>query len=344
MAAMTPFERVTAVLRHQLPDRVPVFPVLLQQGAAASGMSLENYFTRGECLAEGQLRLLDKFGHDCVFGMPHLVEDITAFGARLMYFDNGPPSAGGMVIHSYADVDHLDTPDPLSSRQLGETLTAIELLRQRVGGDVPILGGCLAPFSLPSMLMGTELWMRLLFLEDPAVREAVFPRLIQITSEFCVRWANLQLEAGADAIILADGMASAAVITRAQFIDLALPVIRATVPRINGPVIHEGVGHLHPMLDLLANVGLAGVMLTCQDNLATAKEQVGDDLALIGNLNNLAMRRWSAADMEEEAQAALEQAAPGGGFILANQGPEIPLGTPEDTIHAMVHTGHAWRY
>ncbi len=344
MVAMIPFERVTAVLRHQLPDRVPVFPVLLQQGAAELDVDLEAYFTQGECLAEGQLRLLDKFGHDCVFGIPHLVEDITAFGARLMYFHNGPPGPGEMVIHSYADVDRLTTPDPASSRQLGETLTAIEILRQRVGGEVPILGGCIAPFSLPSMLMGTELWMRLLFLEDPAVREAVFPRLIEITTEFCVQWANMQLEAGADAIILADGMASAAVITRAQFIDLALPVIRTTVPRINGPVIHEGVGDLHPMLDLLVDVGLAGVTLTYHDDLAAAKETVGDHLALIGNLNNLAMRRWSAADAEEEANAALEQAAPGGGFILANQGPEIPLGTPDEVIHALVRAGHNWRY
>ncbi|MGB8644313.1 MAG: uroporphyrinogen decarboxylase family protein [Anaerolineae bacterium] len=344
MKQMTCYERVMTTFQHRRPDCVPVFPTLLMQGAAELGLGLKDYLGKGENLAEGQLRLHRKFGYDCVLGVPHFVQDITAFGAGLMYFESGPPSAGEMMIRRYEDVDRMRAPDPMSAPLLRETLQAIRLLAQAVKGRVPILGGCIAPFSLPSMLMGTEMWMDLLLLENDSCRKQVMGSLIKITTEFCVAWANAQLAAGADAIVLADGMASAAVINRRQFIELALPTIRATVPRIQGPVIHEGVGHLHPLLDLLADTGIVGAILAYRDDLAECKRLVGNKICLIGNLNNIEMRRWTPEEMTQKAQAALAAGAPGGGYILAAQGPEIPLGVRDAVIHNLVNAGHAWRY
>ena len=344
MTSMTPIQRVTAVLQHEIPDCVPVFPSLLMQGAREMNLDLERYFSRAENMAEGQLRLLEKFGHDCVFGVPHLTEDITAFGAPLLSFRNGPPSVGGLAIRSFEEARRLAVPDPLASPVLVETLRTIAFLADEVKDYAPVIGACIAPFSLPSMLMGTEQWMELLFLETPETRDAVLNDLMPVMIDFVAAWANAQLDAGADAIILADGMASGAVITRQQFIDLALPVVTDTLQRINGPVIHEGVGHLRPMLDLLVGLGLSGVMITSEDDMARARTTVGDDLILIGNLNNVAMRRWSAQDTAQQAEIALNAGAQRGGMILANQGPDLPYDVPDEAIHALVAAGHNWRY
>ncbi len=341
---MNSLERISAVLTGRLPDRAPVIPVLLQQGAAEMDLSLPDYFSRGANWAEGQLRLWERYRHDGVFGIPHVVQDITAFGASLIYFENGPPSAGQMAVPGYDDWFDLAVPDPYDAPHLVETLKAVEILRAEIGGEVPILGAVIAPFSLPSMLMGTECWMRLLFLEPPDVRAEVLPRIMEVTSEFSVNWANAQREAGADALIWADGMASAAVITREQFVELALPVIQAAVPKVIPPLIHEGVGDLYPMVDLLVGTGIAGAILTYQDNLAAAKTDVGNDLVLVGNLNNIDMRNWTPDEMTEYATQALEHGAANGGFILSAQGPEIPLGVEPDVIAAMVQAGHEWTY
>ena len=342
MQEMTPLQRVLTTIQNNPPDRVPVFPIMLMQGAAALGMGLEQYFSQGANWAEGQLRLLDKFDHDCVVGVPHVVEDVTAFGATLTYWQGGPPSPGSMVIHSWQDVDNLQVPDPFTSPVLSETLKAIERLAQEVKGRVPIIGAVIAPFSLPSMLMGTEKWMNLMLFEEPAVRTQVMERILDISLEFCTTWANAQLAAGADVIVLADGMASAAVITRQQFMDLALPVLRNTIPRINGPVVHEGIGHIHPMLDLLADIGLTGVMLSHRDDIAVCRQIVGDKLTLIGNLNNIEMLRWTPEEMKQKVRSVLAAAASGNRFILSAQGPEIPLGVPDDVIWAMVQAVKEW--
>ncbi|MCP4427584.1 MAG: hypothetical protein GY803_24120 [Chloroflexi bacterium] len=342
MNEMTSLERVLATMTHKKPDRVPVFPILLMQGAAELGMGLEQYFSRGVNWAEGQLKLRDKFGHDCVVGVPHIVQDITAFGAKVMYWKNGPPSPGSMVIHSWKDAVQLTVPDPSAVPELVESLKAIELLAKEVKGETLIIGAAIAPFSLPSMLMGTEKWMDLLLFEEDAVREEVMGHMLETTLEFCVAWSNAQLAAGADAIVLADGISSAAVLTRQQFIDFALPTVKAVVPRIEGFVVHEGVGHLHPMLDLLVDIGLIGVVLSHLDDLAVCKEIVGDKLALIGNLNNIEMIRWSPEEMTQKCQAALE-AMSCAGFVLSAQGPDIPLGISDETIHAMVQAPRNWQ-
>lgn len=340
---MNAYERVLAVLQHRLPDCVPVCPVLLLQGAAELGLDLKTYLSDGEHLAAGQLRLLEKFGHDAVLGIPHVVQDATAFGAGLHYFDHGPPGLANMVIRSYAEARQLAAPDPAAAPLLRQTLRAIELLARQVKGQAPILGACIAPFSLPSMLMGTELWIELLF-EPPDLRRQVMEPVLSAAADFCVRWANAQLEAGADAVVLADGMASSAVITRQEFVELALPVARETVARIRGPVIHEGVGSLQPMLDLLPPTGVVAAVLDQHDDLAACKQLVGGRITLIGNLNNVAMRRWTPEQARQQAQAALAAAAPGGGFILAAQGPDIPLGVSDPVIHALVAAGHEWSY
>lgn len=342
MSEMTSLERVLATMTHQKPDRVPVFPILLLHGAAELGMGLEQYFSQGANWAEGQLKLREKFGHDCVVGVPHVVQDITAFGAKVMYWEKGPPSPGGMVIHSWKDVDQLTVPDPYAVPELVETLKAIELLAKEVKGEVPIIGAAIAPFSLPSMLMGTERWMDLLLFEETAVRKQVMGRMLEVTLEFCVAWSNAQLAAGADVIVLADGMASAAVLTRQQFIDFALPLVKEIVPRIKGHVVHEGVGHLHPMLDLLVDTGILGVILSHLDDLAVCRQIVGDKLALIGNLNNIEMLRWSPEEMTRKCREAISANSSCTGFVLSAQGPEIPLGVSDETIRAMVQAPRDW--
>ncbi len=333
---MTSLERVLAVLSHQVPDRVPVCPVLLMQGAAEVGLELKEYFANGEHLARGQLALLEKYGHDCVIGVPHVVQDTTAFGCGLLYFRSGPPSVDRMAIKSYAEIESLGVPDPLAQPLLQETLRALRLLAGKVKGRVPILGAAIAPFSLPSMLMGTEKWMDLFFMGQEG--RQWMQAILRITIPFVVSWANAQLEAGADAIVLADGMASAAVITEEEFLAYALPVVQATIRQIHGPVIYEGVGSLEPFIVHMPKTGAVGVILDCHDDIAASKSRVAGQLAILGNLNNIEMRRWTPQQMEDAVRKALAAGMPGGGYILGTQGPEIPLGVSDEVIRAMVES------
>ena len=118
---MNSLERVLAAATFQGPDRPPVFLVLLQQGAIEMGLPLSDYYSHGDHIAEGQTRLIEKYGHDCVVGVPHIVEDTLPFGTELKYYDAGPPSVTGMSIKRYEQIPELKVPRAADHPQMRET-------------------------------------------------------------------------------------------------------------------------------------------------------------------------------------------------------------------------------
>ena len=69
---ITGMDRLTAAMEGRTSDRIPVFCNLLDQGERELGMSLRDYYARGEHVAEGQLRMLRKYGHDNVWGLSYV--------------------------------------------------------------------------------------------------------------------------------------------------------------------------------------------------------------------------------------------------------------------------------
>ncbi len=64
---MTSLQRVLTTLEHKEPDRVPFFLLATMHGAKELGLSIREYFSRAENIVEGQMRMLAKYRHDCVY-------------------------------------------------------------------------------------------------------------------------------------------------------------------------------------------------------------------------------------------------------------------------------------
>lgn len=334
---MNSLERVVATITGGISDRPPVLPTMLMQGAKLLNIPLVDYQKNGQHIANGQLKLLEKFGHDGVFGFPHIVQDVTPWGAGLVHFHDGPPSVSKMVIRQFSDIDSIHAPDPSSSPQLLETLKAISILKKEVGSEYPVIGAAIAPFSLPSMIMGTEKFMSLL-LDDPVIRQKYFSKLMEETTKFVVEWCNMQVEAGADAIVLADGIASNAVIRRDQFETFALPYVKKAIHHIRVPVVYELVGGAQDRLDLIGQSGAAAAVLDFTDDVSKMATLLKNQkLTLMGNLNNIASLKWSELKMKIDVRNLLYQME-NHPFIVSFQGPEVPYHMPFELIHVMIDT------
>ncbi len=79
MNAMTSMQRVLTALSHQEPDRVPLFLLLTMHGARELGLGIREYFSKAENVVEGQLRLREKFGHDCLYAFFYAPVEIEAW-------------------------------------------------------------------------------------------------------------------------------------------------------------------------------------------------------------------------------------------------------------------------
>lgn len=321
---MTSLERTLATLSFKEPDRVPVFLLLTMHGAKLLHMPLRQYLTKAENVAKGQLRLRELYGHDCLYPLSYGAAEVEAFGGEVIFFRDGPPNAGRPFLNAPEDIDGLERPDVSKAKALNEVLRTIAILKAEEGDRVPITGAVVSPFSLPVMQMGFPAYLDLIH-ED---RER-FWRLMEVNQEFCVEWANLQLEAGATAIGYVDPVSSTSILPRQVYLDTGWKVAKATLRRIKGPTMtHLASGRSQGIVQDIADTGTIGLGVSALEDLGDIKSECQGRMTVIGNLNGIEMARWTRKRADEKAKEAIAKAAKGGGFILSDNHGEIPFQVP----------------
>ena len=328
-------ERLVKAVTFQSVDRVPVIPIALSQGSKLLNIDLPTYQKSGEHIANGQLKLLEQLEHDAVFGIPHVVEDLVPWGSPLTYYKNGSPILAKTVLTRFEDIIDLKVPNPSNSFETKETLKAINILAKQVGHHTAVIGGLIAPFSLPSMLMGTGPFMKLL-LEEDRLGDKYLKMLLNKCKQYVVSWAKQMVEQGADIIVMADGIASQTVISRRLFEKHVLPLVKETIREIPVPVVYEAVGSTQGILDLIATTGAVVAILDYTDNLEECKKIAKGKIAIMGNFNNIEMLNWNSIRTQLEVKKAINKVADGYGYVLSSQGPEIPYNVPFEVIETMV--------
>lgn len=335
---LTPMQRVLTAVGHQEPDRVPLLLLPTVHGARELGLSIRDYFSRPEHVATGQLRMLRRYGHDCLYSFHYAAIETEAWGGEVIYRDDGPPNAGEPLVRGLDAIKSLQPPRVTDVACLRRVLEATRLLAAESKGEVPIIGVVMAPFSLPVMQLGFGAYLDLIHERRP-----LFEELMRLNEAFCVDWANAQVAAGANAICYFDPLSSNSMVPRSLFLEAGFPVAQRTIAQIQAPVaLHFASGRCERIIDDLPAVGAALIGVSTHDDLALLKRRSAGRVALFGNLNGIEMRRWSADQAEAEVKRALAAAGPGGGFALADNHGEIPLQVPEEVLLAVAEAARAW--
>ena len=223
------------------------------------------------------------------------------------------------------------------SPSLQRVLAALRLMKERSAGEVPILGTVMSPFSLPVMQLGFGRYLELIY-----ERPAAFRELMRINEDFCVDWANAQLEAGATAICYFDPVSSPDITPKADYPATGGAIARSTLSRIKGPTAtHLASGRCLGIIDHLAGTGTAAVGVSCLEDLAAVKAACRGKLSVLGNLNGIAMRTWSPETAARQVREAIAEAAAGGGFILSDNHGEIPWQVRDEVLLAISEEVHA---
>lgn len=328
---MTSMERFLAAVQHREGDRVPyVLPVMLH-GARLLGTTLEHYFSDAEAVAEAQVRLQARYGHDAVLSLYFAAMEHEAWGGSVRFFEDGPPNAGAPLVRRVDDIPTLRAPDLDACPRLQKMLHSIRLMRQAFGDAVPIIGAVVAPNSVPVMQLGFEAYLHVLL-----ERRDLYDQLMAINEPFAVAWANAQIEAGASGMAYFDPVSSPTILPRDLYRQTGWHVARRVIAQVKAPVtVGLASGRALPIIGDLIEAGAAAVGVSCDDDLAACKRAAGGSLTLLGNLNGIAMRRWTPTEIEEQVRRAIEVGGPGAGFILSEHHGEVPLQVPDATLMAV---------
>ena len=196
----------------------------------------------------------------------------------------------------------------------------------------------MSPFSVPVMQMGFDQYIELMY-EQPGL----FWQLMKVNQEFCVEWANAQLEAGATAIGYFDPVSSTTITSRDMYLNTGFEVARRTIPRIKGPTAtHMASGRCLPIVDDVARTGTLILGTSTDEDLAEMKAACRGKLTVLGNLNGIEMRRWTPEQAEAAVKDAIAKAGLGGGYVLSDNHGEIPWQVPDEVLLAVSEAVHKW--
>lgn len=335
---MTSLERVLCTLGFKEPDRVPFFLLLTMHGAKELGLTIKDYFSRSKNVVEGQIRLHAKYHHDCYYPFFYAGIEMEAWGGKVIFSDDGPPNSGEPIIKKSSQIDTLFPPSISGNLPLLKILETIKDLKNKVGDEAPIIGVALSPFSLPVMQMGFDNYFDLM-IEEPHR----FERLMALNEEFCINWANAQLEAGATAICYFDPVSSTTIVTPEMYANTGYQVAQRVIRKIKGPTAtHFASGRCLKIIDQVAETGTAIIGISVEEDAIQIKKKCQNRLTILGNLNGIEMSQWTPKQAESKVKELIQQVGSGGGFILSDNHGEIPFQVTEEVLLSISETVHHW--
>jgi uroporphyrinogen decarboxylase len=333
---MTPREKVMTAIELEQSEVVPVVPQMTYANARIVGIAFQEAMNDAEKMAKALVAGYRMFGYDGIYvgweSSFNLVAE--AMGCTLKPGGGGIPSVSGWVVSEAADVTRLANIDPERDGRLPVHLKAMELVREEVGDDVPLFRYVPGPFTLSSLLRGQSV-----FLGDLIKNQELVRAILRPATESVKRFAEATVEHEADIVVAADPMASTSVISPKMFEEFALPYLKEvmSVVRKAGsvPSLHV-CGMTGPILRNLVETGTRIVELDHLVDLKKAKEAIGKDVCIQGNIDPVSiLLRGKPEDVEKHALECISEAGQSGGFILSS-GCEVPLETPLENIRAMV--------
>ncbi|MEW6334983.1 MAG: uroporphyrinogen decarboxylase family protein [Thermodesulfobacteriota bacterium] len=227
----------------------------------------------------------------------------------------------------HADFSDVVVPESILDKpSLRVVLDALSILRREVGGQAAIIGKVMGPWTLAYHVAGTQNFLLRLGLGEADRIHRMLRQLMPVT----IRFANAQLKAGADAVVLADH-ATGSLVGPYHYRDFLLPIHREITARVGGPMILHVCGNCLDRLELFAESGVDAYHFEWQVDARAAVEKIGHRISLIGNVNNT---RTLLQGTPEDVYGQARYAIAAGVHII---GPEcaIPLTTPLANIRAI---------
>ncbi len=241
------------------------------------------FFPDAHCNAEAMAGLAalghTELGFDDVMPLFSVWHESAALGCKVEWGNkNRMPDCGS---HPFRLGDEVRIPGDLLTRpEICVPLRAIEILQATVGDTAAVVGKIFGPWTLGYHLFGVEDFLVGTMLDPDSVRKAL-DKLKEVTVQF----GKAQLDAGADALTLADH-ATRDLCSPDAYRDFLLPLHRELKERLGCPIILHICGDTADRIGYIGQTGIDCFHFDSKVPCATARKLAGDKLALMGGTSN----------------------------------------------------------
>ena len=333
-------DRFLRACRRQEVDRPPVWMMrqagryLPEYRAIRSGTDFLTLCKTPALAAEVSLQPWEILGVDAVIMFSDILIPVEAMGMHLELTEKGPvldsPIRTGEAVQKLVNFDPLD-----ATPFVFET---IEILKGQLKNEVPLIGFAGAPFTLASYMIEGGTTRNFAQIKGMMNREpALLHSLLEKISDVITIYLNAQIEAGVNAVQLFDTWAGE--LSPGDYEEFALAYETKVLGGLHrGP---EGIGTpailyingCGSILERMATSGASVLSIDWRVDLEDARNRVGDQLAIQGNLDPCALLGTVESIQEKVDEMLLKGAGLG---HIANLGHGILPMTPVENAQAFV--------
>lgn len=324
MSAELQNDRFLRALLKQPVDRTPVW-MMRQAGrylpeyreTRAKAGSFMDLCRNKELACEVTLQPLERYPLDAAILFSDILTIPDAMGLGLR-FETGEGPVFDRPVRTQADVDKLHVPD--MHDDLGYVMDAVSLIRKSLNGRVPLIGFSGSPWTLATYMVEggsskTFSKVKAMMFDNPKMMH----QILDILADSVTAYLNAQIESGAQAVQIFDTWGG--VLTprdyKAFSLDYMQKIVDGLIKSREGrevPVIlfTKGGGL---WLNDMANTGAHALGIDWTLDLADARSQVGDRVALQGNMDPTVLYA-SPERIREEVASVLASYGKGSGHVF----------------------------
>ena len=328
---MNAYERTTRLLKDEPVDRLPVQPICMTFAARVAGVRYYDYVTDYRVLVDAQIQTYDTFGFDVVTLCSDPCREAVDCGATVRWFDDAPPAYDPnlSLLKHKTQLRTLKEPDPLGGGRMHDRVKGAALLREKIGGEVPILGWVEGPMAEAVDLRSFNVMLDMM--DDPPF----VVDLLEFITAMEISFARAQVEAGADMIGIGD--AAASLVGPEVYHKYVLPYQKKLIDAIHGigaMVRLHICGRIDQLLDGINTLDLEIVDVDFLTNLQRARDELTSDVAILGNIEPV--RYLLESTPNEVYQAIAECHRIVGDKYVVGPGCEVPAQSPYENVRAMI--------
>lgn len=296
-----------------------------------------------EFACEVTLQPLERFPLDAAILFSDILTVPDAMGLGLDFLvGEGPRFAH--PVRTEADVERLQVP-PME--RLGYVFDAVNLIRKELNGRVPLIGFAGSPWTIGCyMVEGQGSSDYRLIKTMLYSRPDLLHRILSINATATAQYLNAQIEAGAQAVMIFDSWGG--VLADGLFQEFSLAYTRQVVQALkrehNGVAIPAIVFTKGGALwaDQIAAVGCDAIGLDWTASLGRVRQQVGDSVALQGNLDPMVLFGSEQAIRAQARRVLDDFGMVGAGGHVFNLGHGINRFTPPESVAILVDEVHTY--
>jgi len=336
---MTGTERIKAALEGKWTDRRPVMLHNFMMAAREEGLSMKEFSENPQSAARAFIHSAEKYDTDGL-----LIDVSTAIlagslGVPVDYPDHEPARTHGTLISSLEEISDLPAVDVAKDEGIQRWLEITRIVKDYFGEEKYIRGNCdQAPFSLASMLRGSQELMTDLLLDPEKVHQ-----LLEYATEAGIQFIRLMAGTGAHMISNGDSVAGPEMIPPELYREFAFSYEKKLVDEAHSLGLAYTLhicGDTEVILEDMVQTGADALELDYLTDIQKIYKHCHNSTLFIGNLDPSGVIKFGTPELVKQKTLKLLEVYRDSPRLMINAGCAIPPDTPSENIRTMIETTH----